>query len=220
MYKYRLTFSKTGYAKYVSHLDLMRMFQRAFQRAELPITYSQGFNPHQKISIAFPLPLGTTGTREYMDIELDTELSHDELISRLNSALPPDIKVSESKIPQTKTSSLQRAVYSMEIELKNEVAELNNKIVALLSANEIVVEKKTKRGVSETNIKPSIIDFEVACADNKKTELKLVLSCEDGASLKASVVADAMVRYIDGFEIDIIRINREGLFLENMTEIC
>ena len=220
MYKYRLTFSKTGYAKYVSHLDLMRMFQRAFQRAELPISYSQGFNPHQKISIAFPLPLGTTGTNEYMDIELNTELTAEELISRLNSALPPDIKVSQSKIPQNKTSILKRAVYTMEIELKNEISDLKTSVLELLGANEIVVAKKTKKGVAETDIKPSIIDFEIMDISESKIALKLVLSCEDGASLKASVVADAMVRYIKGFEIDIIRINREGLFLENMTEIC
>lgn len=220
MYKYRLTFSKTGYAKYVSHLDLMRMFQRSFQRAELPISYSQGFNPHQKISIAFPLPLGTTGTREYMDIELDAQMRADELISRLNSALPPDIKVSEVKVPVTKTSSLKLAVYTMEIELKNGIENIETQVSGLLNSNEIVIEKKTKRGISDTDIKPSIVDFEILTFSEHRIALKLTLSCEDGASLKASVVADAMVRYIDGFDIDIIRINREGLFLENMTEIC
>ncbi|MBQ7039339.1 MAG: DUF2344 domain-containing protein [Clostridia bacterium] len=220
MYKYRLTFSKTGYAKYVSHLDLLRMFQRAFQRAELPISYSQGFNPHQKISIAFPLPLGTTGTNEYMDIELDVEMTEDELLSRLNAALPSDIKVSDSKIPQAKTSTLKRASYTVEVELKNPVSDLDKKVEKLLNSDEIIVEKKTKKGISETDIKPSIISFEILDAKQQKLSMKLVLSCEDGASLKASVVADAMVRYIDGFEIDILRINREGLFLENMTEIC
>lgn len=220
MYKYRLTFSKTGYAKYVSHLDLLRMFQRAFQRSELPISYSQGFNPHQKISIAFPLPLGTTGTNEYMDIELNEELSFDELISRLNRSLPPDIRISDAKVPVAKTSTLKRALYTMEIELKQEISDLNVHVTKLFDSEEIVVEKKTKRGISEADIKPSIVSYEILDADSRKIQLKLVLSCEDGASLKASVVADAMVKHIKGFEIDILRINREGLFLENMTEIC
>ena len=170
VYKYRLTFSKNGYAKYVSHLDLLRMFQRAFQRAELPISYSQGFNPHQKISIAFPLPLGTTGTHEYMDIELDAEMAGDELVSRLNNALPPDIRVSEVKIPQTKTSTLKRASYTVEIELKETVPDLNSEIESFFDSSEIVVEKKTKRGVSETDIKPSIVSYEIIESNDKREQ--------------------------------------------------
>ena len=218
--KVRMRFVKRGPIKYIGHRALMRFFQKVFRRSGLDVSYSQGFNPHQKISIAFPLPLGTTGTHEYMDIELDAEMAGGELISRLNNALPPDIRVSEVKIPQTKTSTLKRAAYTVEIELKESVPELKNEIEKLLDSSEIIVEKKTKRGISETDIKPSIVSYEIVESDNRKLVIKLVLSCEDGASLKASVVADAMVKYINGFEIDIMRINREGLFLENMTEIC
>ena len=219
MYKYRLTFSKTGYAKYVSHLDLMRMFQRAFKRAELPISYSQGFNPHQKISIGFPLPLGVTGVKEYMDIELDEQLAFDVLCDRLNAALPPDIRISEAKEPVQKTSTLQLAEYSVYAELKNEIADLKTKVEEVLNRSEILVDKKTKKGITETDIKPSVIDAEVKAKENI-LEMRLVLSCADGASLKATVVLDALAKYIPCFETECVRINREGLFLENMTEIC
>ncbi|MBR4030531.1 MAG: TIGR03936 family radical SAM-associated protein [Clostridia bacterium] len=219
MYKVRLTFEKSGYAKYVSHLDLMRMFQRAFMRSELPISFSQGFNPHQKISIAFPLPLGVTGEKEYMDIELDEQIEFGKLISRLNDALPTDIKVSNASFPTQKTSLLSRAVYTVEIDLKNDISNLHEKIENVLNQNEIVVEKKTKKGISETDIKPSIISFSVLNSDNRKIVLKLVLSCADGASLKASVVVDALKKYIPQFDVDCMKIHRNGLFLENMTEI-
>ena len=220
MFKYRLTFSKSGYAKYVSHLDLLRMFQRAFMRSELPISYSQGFNPHQKISIAFPLPLGTTGTNEYMDIELDEELSKEEIISRLNKALPPDIKISDASVPTTKTSTLSRAVYTLGIDLKKQISDLDKQINEFFGKESIVIEKKTKKGISEADIKSSIISYEILDFNEKFINIKLVLSCADGASLKASVVVDAMKKYIKNFEIDCLKINREGLFLENMTEIC
>lgn len=219
MYKYRLTFSKTGYAKYVSHLDLMRMFQRAFKRAELPISYSQGFNPHQKISIGFPLPLGVTGTKEYMDIEMDEQLEFTVLCDRLNGALPPDIRVSSACEPTQKTSSLQMAEYTVSAELKSAIPDLKEAVEEVLNRSEILVDKKTKKGIAETDIKPSIIEAEVNASD-KILEMKLVLSCADGASLKATVVLDALKKYIPDFDIDCVRINREGLFLENMTEIC
>lgn len=219
MYKVRLTFKKSGYAKYVSHLDLMRMFQRAFMRSELPISYSQGFNPHQKISIAFPLPLGVTGEREYMDIELDEQIEFSELITRLNDALPPDIKVSYASYPNQKTSLLSRAVYTVEIDLKNNISNLPEKIENILNQNEIVVEKKTKKGIFDTDIKPSIISFSTLDFCGKNLVLKLTLSCADGASLKASVVVDALKKYIPQFDVDFMKIHRDGLFLENMREI-
>ncbi len=221
MFKYRLTFKKTGYAKYVSHLDLMRMFQRAFLRAELPISFSQGFNPHQKISIAFPLPLGVTGEKEYIDIELDEKLNFNELIQKLNGALPTDIRISSASFPTQKTSTLSRAVYDVKIDLANDISDLQNKILDVLNQNEIIVEKKTKRGIADTDIKPSIIDSEILFVeDNKIISLKLILSCEDGASLKASTVVDAFKKFIPDFVIDNLKIHRLGLFLENMTEIC
>lgn len=220
MFKYRLTFEKKGYAKYVSHLDLMRMFQRAFLRAELPISFSQGFNPHQKISISFPLPLGVTGEKEYIDIELDEKLEFTELIERLNNALPTDIRISSASFPTQKTSTLSRAVYDVIIDLKNDISDLKNKISNVLDQNEIIVEKKTKRGIADTNIKPSIIHSEILSVEDKEVNLKLVLSCEDGASLKASVVVDALKKFIPCFEVEFLKIHRLGLFLENMTEIC
>lgn len=220
MFKYRLIFSKTGYAKYVSHLDLMRMFQRAFKRSELPISYSQGFNPHQKISIGFPLPLGVTGTKEYIDIEMDEELSFSELTERLNAALPPDIRISGAMIPQMKASLLKWAVYTVVVALKHPIEKLQSSVENVFAQPEIVVEKKTKKGVAETDIKPAIGAVKIQCETDSQISMHLILSCADGSNLKASTVVDALKKYIDGFEVDCVQINRDGLFLENMTEIC
>ena len=84
----RALFQKTGNAVYLSHLDLMRLFQRAFKRAGLPLTHTQGFNPRPSVSIALPLSLGVESRCELLDFELETDaFSCDEICTRLNQAL-------------------------------------------------------------------------------------------------------------------------------------
>jgi radical SAM-linked protein len=81
-----LEFSKLGRARFLSHLDTMRVFQRALTRADIPMMYSQGFNPHMKISIAFPLPLGAESVCEMIDLKLEYPVSG--IADKLNAALP------------------------------------------------------------------------------------------------------------------------------------
>ena len=90
----RLLFEKTGSAVWISHLDLMRLFQRAFKRAGLPLTHTQGFNPRPSVSIALPLSVGTQSHCELLDFELDgEEFSCDEILQRLNSSLVDGVHV-------------------------------------------------------------------------------------------------------------------------------
>lgn len=86
----RMRFAKTGRARYISHLDLIRCFQRAVCRAKLPAAYSEGFHPHMQTSFATTLPLGFLSTAEQMDLELTEELPCDAVMERLNAVLPED----------------------------------------------------------------------------------------------------------------------------------
>ena len=90
MDKYRLLFSKTGRAVYISHLDLMRTLTRAFLRAECRLKYSEGFNPHMKIAFASALAVGVTSDAEYMDFELTQQLCQPEVFDKLNKKLLPN----------------------------------------------------------------------------------------------------------------------------------
>ena len=84
----RALFQKTGNAVYLSHLDLMRLFQRAFKRAGLPLTHTQGFNPRPSVSIALPLSLGVESQCELLDFELETDtFSNEDICTRLNHCL-------------------------------------------------------------------------------------------------------------------------------------
>ena len=90
----RALFEKTGMAAYISHLDLMRLFQRAFKRAGLPLTHTQGYNPRPSVSIALPLSLGVESVCELLDFDLETDgVSCEEIRDRLNQCLTEGVRV-------------------------------------------------------------------------------------------------------------------------------
>ena len=89
---YRFKFSKGEGVKFIGHLDVLKAFQRALKRADLPIAYSQGFNPHQLISFASPLSLGYTSEGEYGDFKLTEFVKSEIVMEKLNNALPNDMK--------------------------------------------------------------------------------------------------------------------------------
>lgn len=219
MYKIRICFSKTGCSKYVSHLDLMKTLQRTFRRGGIDISYSQGFNPHPIMSIAHPLPLGVEGLCEYMDISVDSKPDYEELKIKMNNALPQDIRVHFVTDAERPLNELVRAEYSADIVLKNEISDVNTKINDFLSRNEIVVEKKTKRGLSDTDIKPMIFDVKIQKVDGCELKLNFVLANGEPANLKATTFFDAMEKYIDGFEVDYFSIVRNNLYDSKMQKI-
>lgn len=95
--KLKTIFSKTGDMRYISHLDLMRLFQRASRRAELPITVTQGFSPHLKLSITKALKLGIESTGEEAMFYLDHDLAPGEFLERLNTKLPEGVKILQAE---------------------------------------------------------------------------------------------------------------------------
>ena len=106
----RLKFTKQGYVKFVGHLDTIRMFQRAIRVARLPISYSQGFNPHAKVFFALPLSVGVGSCGEYMDMLTDTDIHVEEAVATLNTILPEGIKIVEASVIKEGTPSLMSLV--------------------------------------------------------------------------------------------------------------
>ena len=99
--KLRLRFKKEGLARFISHLDLMRTFERAFRRAELPIAFSQGFNPRPKMTFASALSVGISSSSEYLDVEFSEDVSASDVALTLNPALLDGIKVTDVKWQMT-----------------------------------------------------------------------------------------------------------------------
>ena len=112
----RLLFTKTGRAKYISHLDLMRTFQRAFARAGIAIKHTEGFHPHPFVSIALPLSVGYSSQCEILEFGLLEGTSHGEVPARLTAAMPEGILVHECYPAQRKIRELTYVNYIMNLE--------------------------------------------------------------------------------------------------------
>ena len=140
----RIMFSKTGRAKYVSHLDLVRAMTRAVRRADIPLWYTEGFNRHPYLTFASPLSLGYEGLRETMDIRMADDFPYDELAARLNAVLPEGLEVISAADVVAKAGDLAAAEYRLTIHLPAAV------IVDALSSGELLVEKRTKKKTMKT----------------------------------------------------------------------
>ena len=157
MNKLRMRFFKTGRAIYISHLDLMATMQRAFSRAGSRLKYSEGFNPRPQISIALPLSVATASECELMDFQLLEEVDITLLIERLNRTMPEGIKVLEIYEPTRKIVELKwLAVEGLFEYDERPVDIMQSQLAAFFARESIVIEKKTKRGFGETDIRPSI----------------------------------------------------------------
>lgn len=114
----RLTFSKAGALRYTGHLDLQRIWERACRRADLPLSYSHGFHPQARISMAAALPLGFLGQAELVDLYLEQDLPEPEVLNRLQASLPPGMEVSSAEAIAVQQPALQTQVLSAKYEVQ------------------------------------------------------------------------------------------------------
>lgn len=152
----RIFYHKKGAAKYISHLDITRCMQRALKRASIPVWYTQGFNPHMYMTFALPLPLGYDSECEVMDLRLTTKMDFNQLIHRLNLALPRDIRAQRAALQKHKPQEIQRAEYELTFRCQNpsQAQRFYESFAQLLAQKQILVQKKTKKGVKEIDIRP------------------------------------------------------------------
>lgn len=151
----RAFFSKTGRAKYISHLDLSSVVIRAMKRTRLPIWQTEGFNPRTYVTFMLPLSLGQEGLHEAMDFRLTEDVPYSEVKERLNAALPADIRVTEITVPKDKNTDITAARYRIESSADPE------KLRALCEKDQINVEKRTKKGITIVDLKPLMSDVKL-----------------------------------------------------------
>ena len=179
MNKLRMRFSKTGRAIYISHLDLMATMQRAFSRAGSRLQYSEGFNPRPQISIALPLSVGTASRCEIMDFRLLEEVDITLLTARLNATMPEGITVLEIYEPTRKNAELKwLAVEGLFEYDERSVDIIQEQLAAFFARPSIVIEKKTKRGFGEVDIRPAIREIAFTAGEDG-VHVSAVLSAQD-----------------------------------------
>ena len=209
----RLCFEKTGNAVWISHLDLMRVFQRAFKRAGLPLTHTQGFNPRPSVSIALPLSVGIESVCELLDFDLDgDEIPNDEICRRLNGALIDGIRVREvySDGRKIKHIAYLDCVLTQEYDagVPSGAAEA---IAALFARQELVVTKKSKNGNTEQNIIPMIRSLQVQATDAHTLKIAARICCQN-PSLNPMQLSAAIETYLPELTPDFVACRREAVY--------
>lgn len=175
----RLKLSKTGRSVYISHLDLMRTMQRAFLRADIPLKYSEGFNPHAQISFALPLSLGMASECELMDFKLKSFMALPEIAFRLNRMLPEGLHVIEVYEQAAKFRYIKWLDVFGTFEYdKLDPMDVINGLTDFFAQDSIVIEKKTKSGVGPMDIAPAIRSICFDCGE-RSVMLEATLSAQE-----------------------------------------
>lgn len=199
MREVRLIFSKTDRCKYISHLDINRCISRALARAGIPLWFTEGFNPHPYMSFSLPLSLGVESLCESVDLRITGDISNKEIKRRMNEMLPTGIRIVDVLDDFRASSEIAFSDYVYKIEFKDNEKALE-KIDELLSSDEIIAEKKSKKGkrriVKETNLKPFINKYNISIRDNEIIlNIRLVAGSEK--NLNPTLLFDTIIRIID-----------------------
>ena len=205
----RLLFEKTGSAVWMSHLDLMRLFQRAFKRAGLPLKHTQGFNPRPSVSIALPLSVGVDSVCELLDFDLEgVSVPCEEITQRLNQALVSGVVVHRTYQDGRKLRDLALldCVVTMEYDAGVPDGALQA-IETLFGRDSVTVPKKTKNGVQDQDIIPMINKLEVNQPDRNTVELHALVCCQNPSLNPAQLVA-AIALYLPEYEPNFTKCSR------------
>lgn len=211
----RIRFEKKGRARFISHLDLNRCMSRALRRAGIPAWYTQGFNPHPYITFALPLSLFYESGCEAMDMRLDGEMSFSEVRDRLNAEMPEGIRILSATSPQMKATEIAAAAYTVELEYPALSADALKQLWDDLSAlPTLLIEKKSKRGVREVDVKPFLAQTDVTTGEGLLS-IHALLPAGQEENMNPVCFGAAIARHA-GREPYLDHICRTGIFDEQM----
>ena len=205
----RILFTKTDDAIWISHLDLMRLFQRAFKRAGLALTHTQGYNPRPSVSIALPLSVGVESVCELLDFDLEGErVPCDEITRRLNDALVPGVKVLQTYESGSKLKELCFLQCAITMEYDGGVnSQAVESLTDLFRRESILVEKKGKNGIVQQDIIPMIRHISIHQEDANTLVIDCVICCQN-PTLNPTQIVVAITNELPQFVPDFVRCRR------------
>lgn len=209
----RLWYEKKGLTIYTSHLDMNRCFTRAVRMADIPLWYTEGFNPHPYMTFLLPLPLGTVGVREPIDIRTEKDMPKEEIMARLNAVLPDGIKIVDVTDPVNKVNEIVSARYIVDMVFANEgeaegfAAGVN----AVMGSGELMAEKRSKRGIKTVNLCEMVNEFS-AESEGVNVSINTVLATGTQVNLNATLLVDTLCNEF-GADPEKIRITRTDIYM-------
>ena len=203
----RIWFKKDGECRYISHLDLNRTMLRALHKSKIPIWHTEGFNPHPFATFPLPLSLGFRGVNECMDVKLeDDDYSYEEIIEKLNACLPRGIRVFDVTEAVMKAGKVAFASFTLKLSAdKTPSGLICRQLSELLAQDEILIEKKSKKGMKTVDIKPGVKSFSVTERFDFAL-LDIVLSAGSSDNVNPNLLVSALENKTGAeYEADITR---------------
>ncbi len=205
MLRVRATFEKKGRARYISHLDLNRCMLRTFRRSRLPVWYTEGFNPHPYYSFALALSLGFESSCEILDFNItDDTVTMEQIRDALNAVMPEGMSIVKVALQQQKITAIAKAEYEFPLETERP-EELYQAVQSLLAQPEILIEKKTKKGIKTVDIKPDTEVLSCTGTDHS-VDVTMYLPAGTQTNYNPTLFIEALRRVTDiPFEPGVIR---------------
>lgn len=218
MSKFRVAFTKQAQASYISHLDLMRTFHRAFLRTGLSIRHSAGFHPHPIMSIVLPLPVGQSSLCELLDVELNEDISGEEVTRRLNQCLPAGLHILECYTPEAPVRELALLKAALFLDYDQPIPEDTvSQLRSLLKQEHLMAEKKSKhKGLTQIDIRPMLHRFSIEQAELHVIEVEVLVSAQD-PGLNPALLGQVICRELPACAPDFLRVQRLMFYKKDET---
>lgn len=212
----RVKYKKEDEMIFISHLDLQRLLQRAFRRAKINLSYSEGFNPHPKMSYGNALALGVESQGEYVDIEIEDDIEVKEFLERINEQLPDGIKFVKGQEIDPKTPSLSSIIvygeyiFNIDLEVPLSKEFVKSRVLNFVKSKEIIITKKNKKGKKvEVDIRPMIRNFDLVSLDDNRVTFVSTIATGSKANLNINIlipqILDMLNLDIDPREVGVLR---------------
>ena len=207
----RVKYKKEDEMIFISHLDLQRLLQRAFRRAKINLSYSEGFNPHPKMSYGNALALGVESQGEYVDIEIEDDIEVKEFLERINEQLPDGIKFVKGKTPSLSSIIVYgEYIFNIDLEVPLSKEFVKSRVLNFVKSKEIIITKKNKKGKKvEVDIRPMIRNFDLVSLDDNRVTFVSTIATGSKANLNINIlipqILDMLNLDMDPREVGVLR---------------
>ena len=196
--KIRIKFAKYGAMKFIGHLDMMRFFQKAIRRADIDIRYSEGFSPHQIMSFASPLGVGIESSGEYMDIEVLSMTSTEDMKQALNRVMVEGVEVLSVNILPDNAKNAMASIAAASYRLKMKegdfpIIDLNGQLQRFYGQKQIPYTKETKKSVVEMDVKQGLYEIKA----DEDGSIRMLVNASSSGNIKPTMVFEKFCEFVD-----------------------
>lgn len=207
-FRYRIKYTKENPVRYISHLDFVRVVNRAVRRSGLAVTYTEGFNPHPVFKVAMPISVGVTSEYELMDMDFDSFTEPEIIENSFNSVMPDGIRITDVRLINSDFidfNKINKARYRVCVELKSDKTP---DIESFLRKDDIIVLKKSKSKEKQVNIRQDIHHLSIESKNTKYVSFIIEATAGNNNNVKPELVISAMEKYIEGFNVEFLQVHR------------